>query len=123
MYTTLIALIIFYARKGMDKNEILNKLNLELKRRDFEKFNTICHETFDNCIYAVFTSNSFEESIYKVLSYGGDTDTNASIVGAMAEAMYGVNSELIDKAKNFIPNEFIKVIENMYKIKEEKERL
>lgn len=118
VYATLTALIIFYARNGMNKDEILNKLNLKLKYNQFEKFNTTCHETFDNCVYAAFTSNSFEESIYKVLSYGGDTDTNASIVGAMSEAMYGINPGLIEKAKTFIPAEFIKIIENMYKVKD-----
>lgn len=118
VYSTLTALIIFYARNGMNKDEILNKLNLKLKYNDFEKFNTTCHETFDNCVYAAFTSNSFEESIYKVLSYGGDTDTNACIVGSMAEAMYGINPRLIEKAKTFIPDEFVKIIENMYKVKQ-----
>lgn len=118
VYSTLTALIIFYARNGMNKDEILNKLNLKLKYNDFEKFNTTCHETFDNCVYAVFTSKSFEESIYKILSYGGDTDTNACIVGAMAEAMYGINPVLTQKVKTFIPDEFVKIIENMYKVKQ-----
>ena len=27
----------------------------------------------------------------KILSYGGDTDTNACIVGSMAEALYGID--------------------------------
>ena len=35
----------------------------------------------------------------------------------MAEAMYGINPGLIEKAKTFIPDEFIKIIENMNKVK------
>ena len=63
VYSTLIALIIFYARQGMLKNEILKKLNITLKYKPFEKFNSTCSQTFDNCVYATFNSNCFEESI------------------------------------------------------------
>ena len=112
-----VALIIFYARKGFSKEEIINKLNLELKYEPFESFNSTCSQTVDNCLYALFTSSSFEESVQKVISYGGDTDTNACIVGSMAEAMYGIDKELIKKAKNKIPREFTQVLERAYKMK------
>lgn len=119
VYSTLTALIIFYARNNIPKDEILKKLNIKLKYKPFGKFNSTCSQTFDNCIYAVFNSNSFEESIYKVLSYGGDTDTNACIVGSMAEAIYGVDSKLIEKAKKYIPKDFIKILDREYKNTEE----
>lgn len=114
-----VALIIYYARKGFSKNQIIKKLDIELKYKPFEKFNYTCSTTIDNCLYALFTSNSFEESINKVISYGGDTDTNACIVGSMAEALYGINPELITKAKNKLPKEFIEVLDSAYKIKKE----
>ena len=72
--------------------------------------------------FAAFNSNSFEESIYKVLSYGGDTDTNACIVGSMAEAIYGIDPKLIKKAKEYIPNDFIKILYRAYKNREDVER-
>ena len=122
VYSTLVALIIFFARNNMPKDEILKKLNIELKYKPFEKFNSTCSQTFDNCVFAVFNSNSFEESIYNVLSYGGDTDTNACIVGSMAEALYGINPELIDKAKQYIPDDFIKILNSAYRSKEDLER-
>lgn len=120
----IIALIIYYAKNNWPKEEIIKKLNIELKYKPFERFNLTCKETIDNCLYAVFTSKSFEESIKKVISYGGDTDTNACIVGAMAEALYGIDKSLVEKAKSKIPNEFTKVIEQEYRIKniEENER-
>lgn len=121
VYSTLIALIIFYARNNMPKDEILKKLNIKLKYKPFEKFNSTCSQTFDNCIFAVFNSNSFEESIYKILSYGGDTDTNACIVGSIAEAFYGIDSKLINKAKQYIPNDFIKILDRAYKNREDVE--
>ena len=110
-----IALIIFYAKKGLKKEEIINKLNLKLQYKPFEKFILTCSQTIDNCLYALFTSNSFEESINKVISYGGDTDTNACIVGSMAEAMFGMDCELINKVKYKIPKEFVDILENAYK--------
>ena len=112
-----VALIIYYSRQGWPKEEILKKLNINLQYKTFQKFNTTCQETIDNCLYALFTSKNFEESIKKVISFGGDTDTNACIVGSMAEAMYGIDSALIEKVKLKIPKEFIEIIERGYKTK------
>ncbi len=115
----IVALTIFYARKGYSKEEILEKLNIDLKYVPFESFNSTCATTIDNCMYALFTSNSFVESMETVISYGGDTDTNACIVGSMAEAMYGVPKILIRKAKEKLPKDFVKVIEKGYKSKKQ----
>ena len=113
----IIALIIYYARQGWPKEEILKKLNINVQYKPFQKFNTTCRETIDNCLYALFVSSSFEESIKRVISFGGDTDTNACIVGSMAEAMYGVSPILIENAKRKIPKEFTDIIEKEYKTK------
>ena len=58
-----IALIIYYARIGLSKEEIIDKLNIKLKFEPFKTFNYTCGTTIDNCLYALFTSDSFEESI------------------------------------------------------------
>ena len=112
---TIIALIIFYIRKGLDKEEIIKRLNLKINYKQFTKFNMTCYDTIDNCLYALFNSNSFEDSIKKVISYGGDTDTNACIVGSMAEAMYGIDESLINKASQKIPIEFNNLLDKGYK--------
>ena len=112
-----IALIIYYSRQGMTKEKIIKKMNLKLKYNHFQKFNSTCYDTINNCLFALFSANNFEESIKKVVSFGGDTDTNACIVGSMAEAMYGIDLELIEKAKRKIPNEFTQVLERAYKNK------
>ena len=109
-----VALIIFYARKGLTKEQILKKLNITLKFKPFERFNITCIETFDNCVYATFTSNSFEEAVKKVISYGGDTDTNACIVGAMSEALYSVNRSTVALARQKLPKEFLDVLGRVY---------
>ena len=113
-YATLIALIIFLARKNYTKVEIIKYLNIKLNYQPFQKFNSTCNETIDNCLYALFTANDFNESILKILSYGGDTDTNACIVGSMAEALYGIDTKLIEQAKEKIPQDFVKKLELGY---------
>ena len=107
---TNIALIIFYLRKGLSKDEIYKKLNLKIKYIPFKKFNITCEDTINNCLYAFYNSNSFDESIRNTLLMGGDTDTNAAIVGSMAEALYGIDEELIEKTNKKIPNEFVRIL-------------
>lgn len=111
----IISLIIFFARKGLSKSEIIDKLNLSIKKPTITKFNYTCSETIDLCLYSIFNSNSFEESIRLAISFGGDTDTNACIVGSMAEAMYGIDEKLKEKALLKLPNEFLKIIKAFYK--------
>ena len=73
-----------------------------------------CYKTIDNCLYALFTATSFEGSLLKAISFGGYTDTNACIVGSMSEALYGIPSELIEKAREKIPNDFSNLLDQGY---------
>ena len=67
-------------------------------------------ETFDNCFYELDRSYDFEDSIRKTLLLGGDTDTNCCIIGSMAEAVFGIDDQLIDVANSKIPYAFQKVL-------------
>jgi len=115
----IISLIIYYARLGLDKQEIINKLNLKIKKPKITKFNYTYADTIDLCLYSLFNSNSFEESIRLAISFGGDTDTNACIVGSMAEAMFGIDESLKEQALSKIPKKFIDILNNAYKIPSE----
>ncbi|MEG1559081.1 MAG: ADP-ribosylglycohydrolase family protein [Bacilli bacterium] len=112
--TTIIAKVIYLARQGYNKKEIIQRLDVFPKYVPFQKFNMSCFETIYNCLEAVFSSESFNESIVKIISYGGDTDTNACIVGSMAEALYGIDQDIIKKAKEKIPALFVKKLELGY---------
>lgn len=107
---TIIALIIFYARKGYSKEEIFKKLNLPIIYEPFKKFNSTCSETINNCLYALYISDNFNDSIKNALLMGGDTDTNACIVGSMAEALYGIDESIKKLAEEKLPREFIKIL-------------
>ena len=96
----LIAKIIYLARNGKTKNEIIEMLNLNFTLPKITKFNYTCADTINVCLYSLLMTDSFEDSIKKVISFGGDTDTNACIVGSMAEALYGIDEDLINSAKN-----------------------
>lgn len=110
---TKIALMIFYFRKGLSKEEVYNKLNIIPKCLPFKKFNGTCKETIDNCLYVLYTSNSFEDALEKIISLGGDTDTNACIVGSVAQAMYGINDNLTSIALKRLPQEFVKILKKV----------
>ena len=107
---TTVALIIYYFRQGYTKDEIFKMLNIDIEYIPFTKFNTTCEETIVNCLYVLYDSNSFEDAIRKTLLMGGDTDTNCAIVGSMAEAMYGINNETIEKVNEKIPKKFVKIL-------------
>jgi len=119
---TNVAMIIYLSRIGYSKEQIIESLNIDLKYVPFKEFNMTCDTTIDNCLYALFTSNNFEEAITKVISYGGDTDTNACIVGSMAEAMYGIDKELINNIKNKLPKQFTDVLNRAYQRVKEYEK-
>lgn len=114
-----IALIIFYARNGLSKYEIMKKLNINVVRPSITKFNYTCEETLDICLFSFFMSNSFEDAIRLAISFGGDTDTNACIVGGMAEAMWGISRELKEKAIGFLPREFKEILDKAYSFNSE----
>lgn len=111
---TTVALIIFYAKNGLSKQQIIDKLNLQIQKPNIKKFNYTCSDTIDICLYSLFNANSFEDSIRLAISFGGDTDTNACIVGSMAEAMFGIDNELKTKAISKLPMEFKNIIKDFY---------
>ena len=112
--STLIARIIFLSQNNYSKEEIIRYLNINYKYKPFAKFNTTCNETIDNCLYSLYESNSFEDAIKKAINMGGNTNTNGAIVGSMAEALYGVDNELIFEADKKLPDGFVKVLKKGY---------
>jgi len=111
---TKVALAIFYARQGLSKERIIKKLGINIEKPNISKFNNTCSETIGPCFYALMQGNSFEECVRLAVSLGGDTDTNACIVGSMAEAIYGIDKHLVDKAVSKLPQEFIEVLHVAY---------
>lgn len=111
---TIIALMIFYFRNGLTKEEVYKKLNINVRYNQFHKFNCTCSETIQNCLYSLYISNNFNDAIKKTIEMGGDTDTNACIVGSLAEALYGIDNSLKLQAETKLPKEFVKILKTPY---------
>ena len=107
---TIIALMIFYFRKGLSKKEVYDLLNLSAVYRPFVHFNTTCRETLSNVLYAIFYSTSFSDAVRLTLLMGGDTDTNLSIVASVCEVLYGISDDLIKEAEARIPEDFSRIL-------------
>ena len=112
-----VAMAIFWARKGKDKEEIRQNivqhyysLNFTIDGiRDTYLFNETCQETVPQAIVAFLESASFEDAIRTAISVGGDSDTLAAITGSIAEAYYGVPKELREKALTYL-DDYLSVI-------------
>lgn len=110
----IIALLVYYFKKGYTKDYINERLNLNIIEPKLQSFNYRCDDTMDVCLYSIFNAKSFEDGIGLALSFGGDTDTNACIVGSVLEARYGVPEELKVKALNKLNPELRAVVEKVY---------
>jgi ADP-ribosyl-[dinitrogen reductase] hydrolase len=82
-------------------------------RKDYG-FNETCQGTIPQAVTAFLESITFEDSIRNAISVGGDSDTLACINGGLAEAHYGVPSDIWDLASRFIPTEMLTIIDKFY---------
>jgi ADP-ribosyl-[dinitrogen reductase] hydrolase len=48
--------------------------------------------TLESALWGLFTTNTFEEALVQVANLGGDADTAAAVVGALAGARYGLSA-------------------------------
>lgn len=58
--------------------------------------------------FHLWNEHTFDESIQQTISEGGDTDTNACIVGGIMGLYYGlsnINQNYIDKIKQCVPKQ------------------
>ncbi|WP_312563186.1 N-6 DNA methylase, partial [Anaerospora sp.] len=85
--------------------------------RDSYEFNETCQETVPQAIMAFLESTSFENAIRNAISIGGDSDTLAAITGSIAEAYYGIPTEIRKHALTFLDERLMKILvdfENKY---------
>ena len=90
-----VALAIYKARHGADKMEIIKSVSdlgydLGMTIKDIPRQHKVtCQDTIPICMALFSQTEDFENAIRKTIQAGGDVDTNACIVGSMAEAFYG----------------------------------
>lgn len=116
-----IAISVFLAKNGREKQEIKefieDKFCYDLNRtideiRSIYEFDVSCQGSVPESIIAFLESENFEDAIRTAISIGGDSDTIASMTGAISEAYYkSIPQEFIEKMNEYLPKEFRIIIE------------
>ena len=105
---------IFLARTGHSKPEIRQYVEqtfgYDLSRtcdeiRPGYRYVETCQQTVPEAIIAFLESTFFEDALRNAVSLGGDSDTLACITGGIAEAFYGMPSELQQETLKRLPEE------------------
>ena len=108
------AAAIFLARTGHSKPEIRQYVEqtfgYDLSRtcdeiRPGYRHVETCQQTVLEAIIAFLESTGFEDALRNAVSLGGDSDTLACITGGIAEAFYGMPSELQQETLKRLPEE------------------
>lgn len=113
------AMCVWMMRKGYTKADI--KSYVESEYGELPKFKPFSNPFDETCMNAVpvsvscvLSSTCFDEAIRNAIIVGGDSDTIGAITGSIAEAIYGVPSDLKDIAMSYLPDEMQEVVERFY---------
>lgn len=127
------AIAIYMAKSGSSILEIRDYINANYypmnftlgEIRDTYKFNETCQDTVPQALQAFFESTGFEDAIRNAISIGGDSDTLAAICGGVAEAYYGIPTDIRKHALTFLDQKLMQLLilfENKYPPIMEKKR-
>ena len=116
---------IYLAREGKSILEIRDYIDKHYYPMDFTldgicdtyTFNETCQETVPQAIMAFLESTDFEDAIRNAISIGGDSDTLAAITGGIAEAYYGIPTDIRKHALTYLDERLLKILvefENVY---------
>jgi type I restriction enzyme M protein len=95
---------------------ISKPLSIE-KYRINTDFDLTCNTSLGISCAAILETNSFEDTMFQVVSAGGDSDTYAAIAGVLAESIYGIPDEMMQKIKPFFKEydkNIILVLDKLY---------
>ena len=77
----------------------------------------ICQVSVPQAIECFLESTDFEDCMRNCISIGGDSDTIAAIAGGIAEAYYGIPEDIWEKAKTYMPEYLLEIVDRLYKAK------
>ena len=115
-----VALAVFMGRRGVAKRDIMDEMRrfypaFDEPRLGMNSFNETCQGTLPICLGIIERANSFEEAIRYAIAVGGDSDTIGAIVGAIAEAIWGVPEEIARTALTYLPHDIRTVYDDFCK--------
>lgn len=116
------AAMIFLGRQGHCIKSILGTLNaMYLGYEPVEElgyFDAVCPDTMRLVVHVLSTTKGFEEAVFKAVTIPhGDADTLGAIVGSIAEAVYGIPSDIEHDALKMIDIPELKDIVEMFREK------
>ena len=120
------AACVYLANKGYDKKQIKEYIQYNFYDLDFTLddiradycFDESCQGTVPQSIVAFLESKDYEDAIRNTISLGGDADTMGAITGAIASVYYGVPDEIKRKAKEYLTNDLLEILEAFEKVYE-----
>lgn len=116
-----VALCVYLARTGADKEEIFRRVCTEyypeaasmscaeLSENYF--FDVTCQGSVPQAIRCFYEGTDYEDTIRNAVSVGGDSDTIAAVAGGIAGAYYGVPQRFIAVAALYLPDDLRAVAE------------
>lgn len=114
------ALSIFLARTGHDKEAIRHIITQQFGYdlsptchdiRPTYGWEATCQGSVPQAIIAFLDATSFEDAIRNAISLGGDSDTIGCITGSIAEAFFGIPTDIRQRALTYLPDELKAIVE------------
>ena len=103
--------------KDAIRTEIVERFGYDLDRtidgiRPDYRFDVSCQGSVPESLLAFLESDGVESAIRLAVSLGGDSDTMASIAGAIADAFYGdVPTTFVEEIRARLPDELWEIVE------------
>lgn len=115
-----VASAIYLAGEGAAKDDIRDYIENNYYRIDFTlddirdtyRFDETCGGSVPQALEAFFEAEDFEDAIRNAVSIGGDSDTIAAITGGIAEAYFGVPTEIRSKTLEYLDTPLKKIIDD-----------
>ena len=115
------ALAVYYARAGHSSGAISHALcpyydlNFTIAEiSESYKRTEIAKDSVPQAIVCGLEATSFEDAIRKAVSLNGDTDTQAAIAGAIAEARFGIPTDITNTVRGFLNGDMKLIVDEFY---------
>lgn len=115
-----VALAVFLARSGADKQQIKYELATRFKYdlhrpldhiRPRYQFDVSCQGSVPESVIAFIESVDYEDAVRNAVSLGGDSDTMACIAGAIAQCYYGgVPQAIVSAVEDRLTGDMVEVL-------------
>ena len=74
-------------------------------------WHSLCDGTCQAAYECLYEANSYEDAIRNCMAAGGDCDTTGAICGGIAEAVFGVPSDIEAKARTYLDSGMLEVVD------------